>query len=77
MFDKNLFPAFSEEKRKDIVYGFLSFRTSVRPYVCPSICLSIVHVVCISCAQPLLLYSFIPILLRLHRCLDYALKMCM
>ena len=69
-------PRLFEEKRRDMVFGFPSFR----PSVCPSVRLSFrpsvplyEYVPCVRNSS----YSFILILLKLYRYLDHALKICM
>ena len=66
-------PRLFEEKRRDIVFGFPSFRLSVRPSVLPSFRPPIEYVRCVRNSS----YSFTPILLKLYRCLYHPFKICM
>ena len=61
-------PPLLDEKRRDKVFGFPSFRPSVFP--------SFRHIGICTCVRNSS-YSFILILLKLYKCLDHALKICM
>ena len=65
-------PRLFEEKRRDIVFGFPSFRPSVCPSVRPSVPLKY-YVPCVRISS----YSFLPILSKLYRCFFHGLKICM
>ena len=69
----SLSPAFSKKSGGTC---FLTFRHSVRPSVRPSFRPSVPLLEYVPCVRNSS-YSFIPILLKLHRCLDHALKICM
>ena len=69
-------PRLFEEKRRDIVFGFPSFRLSVLPSVLPSFRISVplkYYVPCVRNSS----YSFMPIHLKLYRCFCHGLKICM
>ena len=69
-------PRLFEEKRRDIVFGFPSFRPSVLPSVLPSFRPSVplkYYVPCVRNSS----YSFMPIHLKLYRCFCHGLKICM
>ena len=63
-------PRLFEEKRRDIVFGFPSFRPSVCPFVLPSFRPPIEYVPCVRNSS----YSFTPILLKLYRCFYHPLR---
>ena len=62
-------PRLFEEKRRDIVFGFPSFR----PSVCPSFHPPIEYVPCVRNSS----YTFTQVLLKLYRCFYHPLKICM
>ena len=66
-------PRLFEEKRRDLVFGFPSFRPTVCPSVLPSFRPPIEYVPCVRNSS----YIFTPIVFKLYRCFYHPLKICM